>query len=183
MEASLEDQPNLATRQEDDVELAERIYLRVLGLQWNDLRGKTVLTIGAGDEAFASAAKTRGIQVVSVDTFAGGMRNTPDDSFDLIVSRTAVQSMADLQNDFGRLLNETKRVLKSGGEFRIGPGVLEPEFQTHEEYANRFRLIEDKVKGNNTISGKGRYVIIEGEETSETGGSHAHHVSKSDPGE
>ena len=35
----------------------------------------------------------------------------------------------------------------------------------------------------NTLSGKGRYVKIEGEGMNEKGESHAHHVSKSDPGE
>ncbi len=34
-----------------------------------------------------------------------------------------------------------------------------------------------------TVSGTGWYVKIGGEETSETGGSHAHQVSKGDPGE
>jgi hypothetical protein len=34
-----------------------------------------------------------------------------------------------------------------------------------------------------TLSGKGRYVKIEGEGMNEKGESHAHHVSKSDPGE
>ncbi len=35
----------------------------------------------------------------------------------------------------------------------------------------------------NTVSGRWWYVKIGGEETSETGGSHAHQVSKGDPGE
>src|SRR5947209_3936396 len=96
------DQPKEASS-----ELAARSYLHGLGLQWNDLIGKTVLHIGTGDEAFASTAQKRGIQVV----FAGDMRNIPDNSFDLIVSRSAVQSMADLQADSGRMLNEAKRVL------------------------------------------------------------------------
>jgi hypothetical protein len=34
-----------------------------------------------------------------------------------------------------------------------------------------------------TLSGKERYVKIEGEETNEKGEGHAHQVSKSDPGE
>ncbi len=36
---------------------------------------------------------------------------------------------------------------------------------------------------DNTVSGRWWYVKIGGEETSETGGSHAHQVSKGDPGE
>ncbi len=36
---------------------------------------------------------------------------------------------------------------------------------------------------SNTVSGRWWYVKIGGEETSETGGSHAHQVSKGDPGE
>ncbi len=39
------------------------------------------------------------------------------------------------------------------------------------------------LPGGNTLSGKGWYVKIEGEEASKTGGSYAHQVSTSDPRE
>lgn len=121
-----------------------QVYLKDLGLTWEELKGKEILDVGAGLARFAQEAQKRDMRVTSVDmhpewhTETGVVpTNVPyliadartrlpyeDESFDLIVSRAAVHSMVDTREDLANVLLEVKRLLKNGGEFRFGPGII-----------------------------------------------------------
>ncbi len=122
-------------------EFIAEVYLKDLGLTWDVLKGKKILDMGAGPAKFAREAKKRGIEVVSVDKIPGGMGEVgvpkdvpyivgdilnlpvPDNSFDVVVSR-AVAHALDSREELAKFVSEAKRVLKSGGELRFGPGYL-----------------------------------------------------------
>lgn len=123
-------------------------YVDELGLDWKELKGKKILDIGAGSGGFAKVAKTRGIDVVSVDKdphdyllrYAGKRpveKKIPyiqadaysmpfvDNSFDIVVSRASVHWMVCTKSELASLIREVTRVLKPGGEFRFTVGPME----------------------------------------------------------
>lgn len=122
-----------------------------MGLNWNELRGKTVLDLGAGDAAFSKIAKRHEVNVISVEKNPEGWlaRGTevpladpmylvcdasdirtkdnqvfPSNSVDLIVSRSGPLTIVDNRKVFEKILQESLRVLKSGGELRFGPAPI-----------------------------------------------------------
>src|SRR5947199_3299546 len=52
---------------ESNNEETAEVYLKDLGLTWEDLESKEILDIGAGLGRFAQAAQKRGVKVTSVD--------------------------------------------------------------------------------------------------------------------
>jgi ubiquinone/menaquinone biosynthesis C-methylase UbiE len=119
-----------------------------LGLTIENLRGKSVLDLGAGDADLGKAMKQNGVDIVSMDRrifeenqkgvncVVGDADNIPfqNESFDLIISHAApptvmVKNIDDVRNK----LNEVKRLLKSGGEFRFGPSGITAEVFGDEE--------------------------------------------------
>lgn len=128
-------------------DITARTYFSSLGLNWEVLKGKNILDIGAGDAMFAKAAKREGITVTSMDIEPGGMGgdgqipldvpyivadfrrglDLPPESFDEIVARASVHSMVEVEEDLVAVIAEAKRLLKPGGEFRFTSiGILKP---------------------------------------------------------
>lgn len=133
-------------------------YLNELGLNWEDLKGKKILDLGSGLAWFAQAAKSKDVDVVSMDghpewwpEFNGPPRDVPflvgdarqmpfgDETFDMIVSRAFVQAVAAKTNDLVSVINEAKRVLKPGGEFRFGPGGMGVLTREYSNLENKLR--------------------------------------------
>lgn len=141
----MEDRVNPENYDKDSLTESEKTalcYLKDLGLNWEKLRGKRVLDLGAGKGEFAQEAKKRGIEVISVDYIPGGMgedgilpegvsyliadmKKLPfqNESFDLVVARAAI-TVPPTKDEVREAINEGKRVLKTGGEFRFGPGPI-----------------------------------------------------------
>lgn len=108
-------------------------YLNVLNLDWQTLHGKRVLDIGADSGDFAYIAKTKGITVVSLDDspridprqavpfIKGDGLNLPftDNSFDFIVAAHVTPVMIKEINDWRKLIQESRRVLRDDGELRL----------------------------------------------------------------
>lgn len=142
----------------DDPEDIAAAYCRNLGFTWEELQGKTVLDVGAGQAPFARAAKERGVTVTSMDIAPGGWgheeegmpkdvpylvedfragTSLPAESFDLIVGKASIGGMAETAEDFAAVIAEAKRLLKPGGEFRFDSDVRiaplteaeEPQFE------------------------------------------------------
>ena len=151
-------------------EAMAKAYLMDLGLDWEILKGKKVLDIGAGLAGFAQVAMRRGIQGYSLDAHpewwseegtppsnvpfvAGDGKQLPfmDESFDVIVARAAVHSIVEVQKDLVAVLSEARRVLKPGGEFRFGPGSININPLREEEWDRWFKLLE-KVRNNEEIT-------------------------------
>lgn len=145
-------------------------YLMDLGLDWDKLKDKKVLDLGAGLGKFAEAAKKRGVDVVSLDAHpewhsnkgslpndipfvVGDGQQLPfkDEVFDVIVARAAVDSMIEVKEDLEAVLSEAKRVLKTGGEFRFGPGGIGVRPVREEEWDKWFELL-DKVRNKQEIT-------------------------------
>ncbi|GEM_PF-6200224 len=112
----------------------ENRYVEILGLTWDELKGKHILDIGAGSGSFARAARQRNVDVVSLDINTrrwskgeNDLHQTPlvladmehlplrPESFDLVVS-VAVPPHDDEQA--ANILEEIFAVLKKGGEYR-----------------------------------------------------------------
>jgi len=166
-------------------------YLDDLGVNWETLKGKKVLDLGAGLARFTQAAKRRGVNVISIDRHPEwhSDEGTPpkdvpyaiadglylpflDNSFDVILSRAAVHSMIEIQEDMEQLINEAKRVLREGGEFRFGPGAVGVRPIRENEWDKWFELV-DKVRNKKEITpeedawGEKVYPRIEQEEKEE----------------
>lgn len=125
-------------------EVAE-LYLVDLGLTWDDLKGKTVLDLGAGLGAFARAAKERGVHVTSLEArpelwkhegepptdlpyVVADAAKLPfgDQTFDLVISRAGPLGSEEEQGRFHQIMDEATRVLKTGGQLRFGPTPVAP---------------------------------------------------------
>ena len=124
-------------------EAAQR-YFEDLDLDWDQLRGRVVLDIGAGLADFAVIAKRHGIQVTSVEKspenymqgqppndvpyVVGDARQMPFEtqSFDVVLSHAGPITNVESITDFSAMLSEADRVLKPGGEFRFGPVWVHP---------------------------------------------------------
>lgn len=135
-------------------------YFTELGVNWEDLRGKRVLDLGSGLGHFAEAARKMGVEVIAMDKHPGwhdknwspktqspflvgdGLKMPfKDKSFDLILSRAAVHSMIEVEDDLDTLIGESLRVLKPGGEFRFGPGSPVPfEYMRKSESSRQEQL-------------------------------------------
>lgn len=121
-----------------DVDQGATKRIGELGLNWEDLKGKKILDVGAGFGMVAQAAKTRGIDIVSIERYPekypqkreivkgthylkGDARKMPfgDDSFDLIISNNAPPSNLADQKDYIKVMKEFERILKPGGEARF----------------------------------------------------------------
>jgi ubiquinone/menaquinone biosynthesis C-methylase UbiE len=144
-------------------------YIEDLGLNWKKLRGKRVLDLGAGQADFALGAKKRGIEVISLDQEFGGnypdkklpqgvpyiVANMldgiplPDEDVDLIVSRAGLPEMT--PEELEKLINETKRVLKPGGEFRFGPGWIHIRALKDNEW-EKWQTLQEKVHNNKILT-------------------------------
>jgi ubiquinone/menaquinone biosynthesis C-methylase UbiE len=153
------------------VETYLTVYLTQLGLDWKSLKGKEILDIGAGRAKFAQAAKEKGIHVTSVDIAPGGYGGNgkvpndvpyiiadfkkgldlPDESFDLIVARASVHSMVKDEKDLETVINEAKRLLKPGGEFRFTPlgSALQP---VREDKLDKWFALERKAQRKESLT-------------------------------
>ena len=131
------------TYDEEDIEIAAANILHHLGLSWEQLRGKTVLDIGAGDAALERAAHKRGIRLIALDFVAGGTGIVAkdlqylkeiayvqadacrlpfaDETIDLAIAHAGPpHCMVQDQMQLRTLLHEVNRVIKKDGEFRFG---------------------------------------------------------------
>lgn len=126
-------------------------YLDRLGLTIEEIRGKKILDVGAGSGGFAAMAEQYGAQVTSVDLIIGGppenevqtnhyvqadIERLPfaDNTFDMCVSVAVVNETS--TSGFEAAIQEAKRVLKPGGEFRLNGAptfqLSDKDFQTLE---------------------------------------------------
>jgi len=115
--------------------------LDTFNLSYSDLENKSILDIGAGNANLGRACKRRGIDILSLDResleenndeiafIQGQVEDTKldDEKFDLIISHAAPPTISDNVDKIRGVINEVKRLLKSGGEFRFGPLGLNPE--------------------------------------------------------
>jgi ubiquinone/menaquinone biosynthesis C-methylase UbiE len=122
---------------------SERI-LGNLGLDWENLNGKSVLDIGAAEAEVARAGKRRGMNIISIDRNVRHLRQYlkqnlpkdllyifadakhlpfPDESFDVIMAHASVPLIL-VRNRFEveSIISESYRVLKPNGEFHFGGG-------------------------------------------------------------
>lgn len=147
------------TSQEQETEERAELILWQLGLNWEYLKGKTILNIGAGDAQLEQAAKKRNIMIIPLDPYSRDVyQGTPpqgvnyiqgsalklpfkDQRFDLILSHAAppttfITSTKEVQDT----LMEMERVLKDGGEARFGPlGTVYPAFDEKEIFTDEER--------------------------------------------
>ncbi|MBI3334947.1 MAG: DUF483 domain-containing protein [Candidatus Portnoybacteria bacterium] len=126
-----------------NIEMRAREDLEGLGLKWEHLQGKRILDIGAGLAEVAQAAKTRGIEVLSLDKnlkrwkeeeliekdisyIVGKAEMLPfkAESFDLVIAHAAPPLLSEDKEEVKKVIKEVERVLKEGGEFRFGPAPL-----------------------------------------------------------
>jgi ubiquinone/menaquinone biosynthesis C-methylase UbiE len=129
--------------------------LRELGLDFEYLKGKTILDVGAGPAFIAEAAKNKGIKVISIDIdpekwkkLEGELPDVPyikasaeklpfkDETFDIVISHAGPFNNTDSKDLIFDYINEAKRVLKNGGELRFGPGDLNANIFAEEELFN-----------------------------------------------
>ena len=145
----------------------EQRILGDLGLTWDDLRGKKVLDMGAGLGELAEEGKKHGVEIISLDKLEGGAEReggaTPPkdipfvvadavkmpfggNKFDLIISHAAPPTLSESTEEIKDILNEAKRVLKEGGEFRFGPGgtTFEGADQGPEDPNERARWLAER---------------------------------------
>jgi ubiquinone/menaquinone biosynthesis C-methylase UbiE len=122
-----------------------------LGIDFNYLKNKKVLEIGADRAFIARAAKRKGIEgIISLDInqevkeelkssgvpFIRARAEElpfPDETFDLVISHAAPPIISPYKEIVFRVIDEVRRVLKKGGEFRFGPGNLNANIFTPEE--------------------------------------------------
>lgn len=136
---------------DSDIEARANYILGRLGLSWEDLKGKRILDVGAGSAEFGAAARTKGVDVVSLDRQLGDSDGPPyqkqgyvvgtadrlpfaDESFDMVLSHASVPLLASNRREVLCFVEEIRRVLKKGGECRFGPvgmgGALFPQDET-----------------------------------------------------
>ncbi len=119
------------------------VVLEDLGLDFEYLRNKLILDIGAGAAEVAVAAQEQGIEVVSVDInpqmyeeqgipipdvpyVKASAEQLPfaDKTFDVIISHAGPFTIIPSKESVARMIVEARRVLKDDGELRFGPGNL-----------------------------------------------------------
>lgn len=126
----------IVQREEDPVEAHAEYVLAFLGLTWDDLRGKRVLDIGAGRAELARVGKRHGVEIVSLDIRSPGANihasvpyqlgdalrmEFPAGSFDIALCHAGPLTMAAGTAWQRPFINESLRVLKTGGELRFAP--------------------------------------------------------------
>ncbi len=117
-------------------EYAERIE-RNLGVSKKFLKNKKTLDVGAGDSSLAECYKDeKDISIIAIDIKEPKLKTEgfvradatqmpfEDESFDLILSMGGPVSILEDREQVEKIIKEIKRVLKSGGEARIGQGYL-----------------------------------------------------------
>lgn len=140
-------------------------YLQELGLTTDEIRDKSILDVGSGSADFAAFAKKMDISArrYSVDV-QDGQVNHPfrereravvadgmhlpfaDGSMDMVVSTSALpnelmgsgsESEEVLQQRFEQFLLEQLRVLKPGGELRLGNVFSDLDMNSESDFHNR----------------------------------------------
>jgi ubiquinone/menaquinone biosynthesis C-methylase UbiE len=143
---------SLDKSREEEVEKEALEDLKGLGLDFDYLKGKLILDIGAGPGVIAEVAKKEGIKVISLDInpemwteegikmpdvpyVKADAENLPfaDETFDLIISHAGPLILSSSKEKIAVMIQEAKRVLKEGGEIRFGPGNLNANIFTTEE--------------------------------------------------
>lgn len=139
---NMREQPRTRRTRQEGMKSAEERYLRGLGTEWEKLEGKKVLDIGANTGAFADVAKQHGVEVVSFDIHRrdwnkfhrnvdektafvqGDARALPfaNESFDVTISHAGPFGSGNEE-----VFREAYRVLKQGGELRVGPTPILPD--------------------------------------------------------
>jgi len=136
------------THKQEIAEETANLYLANLGLEWDELRGKKVLDIGAMNAEFEHAARRRGVDVTSLDKeVIDGEYMPPTDSrfvvanatklpfknesFDYAVAHLSVMNYIEKgyrAEEYLRYvedaLRETCRILKSNGRFHFTDTAL-----------------------------------------------------------
>ena len=140
----LEAYSRLYTMKLDPLQRAEDI-LTYLGLSWGDLKGKTILDVGAGPADLARTAHTHSISIVCVDKVEpeegipegvqyviADAQKMPfsDNSFDLVIAIGVLVDTEGIRKPkrAARIFKEIKRVLKKDGEFHFGLGLGDIEY-------------------------------------------------------
>lgn len=138
---------------EAEIEKEATDDLNDLGLNWDSLKEKFTLDIGAGSAIIAETAKKKGIEVVSLDkspemwTEREGIKlpDVPyikanaeqlpfqDETFDFVISHAGPLSNVSTKEGVVKMLKEAERVLKNGGEIRFGPSNLNANIFSSEE--------------------------------------------------
>lgn len=119
--------------------------LRRLGLTWDDLRGRNVLDVGAGDADLGRLSTKHDAHVFSVDIHPENWINRPgpatagiykenyakanarmlplvDQSIDIAISSGSTPMVTSTKERIRATIEEVRRVLRAGGEFRFsGP--------------------------------------------------------------
>ncbi len=115
-----------------------------LDLNLNDLQGKTVLDIGAGQAEIAQVANKKGARVYSLEHDLDSLKkennfSTKDanyvqaqaekmpfkgESFDLLISHGGPPLINESKKEIEEIIKEGERVLKPNGEWRLGNGYL-----------------------------------------------------------
>lgn len=150
-----ESTPSIESVDENREEIVEKEAiedLKDLGLDFNYLKDKLTLDIGAGSAKVAEAAKKKGVEIISLDInpemWTEEGTKLPDvpyvkasaeklpfdnETFDLVISHAGPFSNIPSKEIVAKIIAEAKRVLKEGGEFRFGPGNLNANIFTSEE--------------------------------------------------
>lgn len=127
------------------IELKAKEILKDFDLEMEDLKGKNVLDIGAGSAELARYANKKGTNVVSLEKFIeeqskqflregakyveAEVEALPfrEESFDLLMSHGGPPIISAKKEEIEKIIKEGYRVLKNGGEWRVGMGYLSAE--------------------------------------------------------
>ncbi len=160
---------NEEREEREEPEKYAEFILKRLGLTWEELKGRKVLDVGAGEAEFVKIAQEHGVDAVAFDFDPFhvikdrhyGVDNRPpkwwkkvnyvrgiadalpfaDESFNFVVSHAAPPTIGTVEGKKGReqikiVIQEVKRVLKKGGEFRFGPvGAMAHVFEASELFS------------------------------------------------
>ncbi|MBU0999038.1 class I SAM-dependent methyltransferase [Patescibacteria group bacterium] len=126
--------------------------LKDLGLDFDYLKDKLTLDVGAGLAEIAEVARKKGIKIISLDInpemwteegtklpdvpyVKASAERLPFDNevFDLVISHAGPFSIIPSKEMVAGMIAEAKRVLRGGGELRFGPGNLNANIFTLEE--------------------------------------------------
>ncbi len=137
------------THSRERAEETAHLYLENLGLRWEDLLGIKVLDIGSMSAEFEHAARSRGVDVVSLDKEIVEGENVPpkdsqfvvanatklpfkDESFGFALAHMSVGNYIERgykEHEYLQYLNdvfrEASRILKPGGQFRLTSTALD----------------------------------------------------------